>query len=36
MRELDGYKINDGMIDCDLFRFRLNARSISSLGNREA
>jgi two-component system, LytTR family, response regulator len=31
MRELDGYRINADLIDCDLFRFRLAARSGLSL-----
>ncbi len=31
VREFDGYKINTELIDCDLFRFRLQVRSISSL-----
>lgn len=31
IRGFDGYKINAGMIDCDLFRFRQEVRSISSL-----
>ncbi len=35
VRELDGYKINSDMIDCDLFRFRLGIRSLSSLQTDE-
>ncbi len=31
VRELNGYKINTELIDCDLFSFRLEVRSISSL-----
>lgn len=31
IREFDGYKINTEMIDCDLFRFRPDFGSISSL-----
>ena len=31
IRELDSYKINPEMVDCDLFRFRREARSILSL-----
>lgn len=31
IREFDGYKINTEMLDCDLFRFRLEVRSISSI-----
>jgi two-component SAPR family response regulator len=31
VREFDGYKINTELIDCDLFRFRLDTRSVSSL-----
>ena len=30
LRELDGYKLNTDLIDCDLFSFRFLARSISS------
>jgi len=35
VREFDGYKINTGMVDCDLFRFRPEVRSISSLKTEE-
>lgn len=31
VREYDGYKINTELIDCDLFRFSLFIRSVSSL-----
>jgi two-component SAPR family response regulator len=30
LRELDGYKINTGLLDCDLFHFRLASRSLTS------